>query len=133
MSHQTVSATPLEEVLVEARADGMTADVWLRRNIERDVADQGPDAGKAIEFYRADEVHFVHAGVPTVDEAAAAFDALWAAHEHDGMTDAERIAALASSDSDNSDALAELGDLLAEQADAIAELGELVASIQGGE
>lgn len=59
------------------------------------------------------------AGSPTEAELEASFDALWAAHEHDGMTDAERIAALASSDSDNADALAELGDM--------------VASLQGGE
>lgn len=133
MSYQTISATPPEAVLIEARADGMGADVWLRKNIERDVADNGPDAGRAIEFYRADEVHFVQAGAPTVDEVTAAFDELWAAHDGDGMTDAERIAALASSDSDNADALAELGDMLAEQADALAELGDMVASMHGGE
>ncbi len=130
MSYQTVSATPLEAVLIEAHADGMGADVWLRKNIERDVADNGPDAEKAIEFYRADEVHFVRDVVPTVDEVTAAFDELWAAHEDDGMTDAERIAALAASDSDNTDALAELGDMLAEQADALAELGDMVAALQ---
>lgn len=133
MSYQTISATPLEAVLIEARADGMGADVWLRKNIERDVADNGPDAARAIEFYRADEVHFVQAGAPAVDEVTAAFDELWAAHDGDGMTDAERIAALASSDSDNVDALAELGDMLAEQADALAELGDMVASMQGSE
>ena len=130
MSYQTISATPPEAVLIEARADGMGADVWLRKNIERDVADNGPDAGRAIEFYRADEVHFVQAGAPTVDEVTAAFDELWAAHDGDGMTDAERIAALAASDSDNTDALAELGDMLAEQADALAELGDMVAALQ---
>lgn len=133
MSYQTVSATPLETVLIEARADGMSADVWLRRNIERDVADNGPDAGKAVEFYRADEVHFVQAGVPTVEEVTTAFDELWASHDGDDMTDSERIAALTSSDSDAVDALAELGDMLAEQADALAELGDMVAALQGGE
>lgn len=133
MSYQTVSATPLEAVLIEARADGMSADVWLRRNIERDVADNGPDVEKAVEFYRADEVHFVRPGAPTVEEVTAAFDELWAAHDGDGMTDSERIAALTSSDSDAVDALAELGDMLAEQADALAELGDMVASMQGGE
>lgn len=133
MRHQTVSATPLDAALVEARADGMSADVWLRKDIEQDVYDNGPEGGKAVAFYRADEVHFVSGGVPAADEVAASFDALWAAHEHDGMTDAERIAALAASDSDNSDALAELGDMLAEQADALAELGDMMAALQGGE
>lgn len=133
MSYQTVSATPLEAVLIEARADGMSSDVWLRRNIERDVADNGPDVEKAVEFCRADEVHFVQASVPTVEEVTAAFDELWAAHDGDDMTDPERIAVLTSSDSDNVDALAELGDMLAEQADALAELGDMVASMQGSE
>ncbi len=130
---ETRSSTPPEAVVVEAMPGGAASCVWLRRGIERDVADQGPDAERAVEFYRADEVGFSVEGVPTADEVAASFDALWAAHEHDGMTDAERIAALAASDSDNSDALAELGDMLAEQADAIAELGDIVANVQGGE
>lgn len=56
MSYQTVSATPLAAVLIEARADGACADVWLRKNIEKDVADNGPDAEKSIEFYKADEL-----------------------------------------------------------------------------
>ena len=94
MSYQTVSATQPDAVLIEARADGMTADVWLRRNIEKDVADNGPDAEKAIEFWRADEIHYVQVGVPTVDDAIAAFDELWEAHEEDELTDAERIDAL---------------------------------------
>ena len=50
MSYQTVSATPLAAVLIEARADGACADVWLRKNIEKDVADNGPDAAKSIVF-----------------------------------------------------------------------------------
>lgn len=123
MSYQTISATPLAAVLIEARADGMTADVWLRRNIEKDVADNGPDADKAVEFYKADEVHFVQAGVPTVDEVAAAFDELWEAHEGDGLTDSERIDALmaqlavtnAALDDTNA-ALLEIGDLVGGEA-----------------
>ena len=65
MSYQTVSATPLEAVLIEARAGGVVSDVWLRKNIEKDVADRGSEAETAIEFYRADEIHFVQVGVPT--------------------------------------------------------------------
>lgn len=119
MSTQTCSATPLDAVMVEARPGGATADVWLRRNIEKDVADNGADAEKAIEFYRADELHFVTVGVPTVEEVAAAFDELWDAHEGDGLTDSERIdmiinqlkdtrAAL----KDTNAALLEIGDLV---------------------
>lgn len=119
MSYQTVSATPLAAVLIEARSDGMTVDVWLRKNIEKDVADNGPEPAKAIEFYRADEVHFVQLGVPTVDEVTAAFDELWEAHEDDGLTDTERINALteqlkvtnAALDDTNA-ALLEIGDLV---------------------
>lgn len=119
MSNQTVSATPLDAVLVEARSDGMTADVWLRKDIEQDVYDNGDDADKSITFYKADEVHFVAVGVPTVDEVTAAFDTLWQAHELDGLTDGERIAILceqldktnAALDDTNA-ALLEIGDLV---------------------
>ena len=119
MSVATCSATPLDAVMVEARPGGATADVWLRRNIEKDVADNGADAEKAIEFYRADELHFVAVGVPTVEEVTAAFDELWDAHEDDGLTELEQIdkpieqlkdtrAAL----EDTNAALLEIGDLV---------------------
>ena len=91
MSVATCSATPLDAVMVEARPGGATADVWLRRNIGKDVADNGADAEKAIEFYRADELHFVAVGVPTVEEVTAAFDELWDAHEDDELTELEQI------------------------------------------
>lgn len=119
MSTQTCSATPLDAVMVEARLGGATADVWLRRNIEKGVADNGTDNEKAIEFYRADELHFVAVGVPSVEEVTAAFDELWEAHEDDELTDTERIddliaqfkqtrAALA----DTNAALLEIGDIV---------------------
>lgn len=119
MSYQTMSATPLDAVLIESRTDGMTADVWLRKNIEQDVYDNGIEGDKSVTFYKADEVHFVSVGVPTVDEVTAAFDTLWAAHELDGLTDAERIALLteqlaatnAALDDTNA-ALLEIGDLV---------------------
>lgn len=112
MSYQTVSATPPAAVLIEARPDGMTADVWLRRNIEKDVADSGPEPAKAIEFYRADELHFTQVGVPTVDEVTAAFDELWEAHEADELTADERMAAMAARLDEQDAALMELGDML---------------------
>lgn len=119
MSYQTISATPLDAVLIESRTDGMTADVWLRKNIEQDVYDNGIEGDKSVAFYKADEVHFVSVGVPTVDEVTAAFDTLWAAHELDSLTDAERIALLteqlaatnAALDDTNA-ALLEIGDLV---------------------
>ena len=119
MSYQTMSATPLDAVLVESRTDGMTADVWLRKNIEQDVYDNGIEGDRSVTFYKADEVHFVSVGIPTVDEVTAAFDTLWTAHELDGLTDAERIALLteqlaatnAALDDTNA-ALLEIGDLV---------------------
>ena len=119
MSYQTVSATQPDAVLIEARADGACADVWLRKNIEKDVADNGLDAEKAIEFWRADEIHYVQVGVPTVDDVMAAFDDLFDAHENDALTDSERIDALmeqlkvtnAALDDTNA-ALLEIGDLV---------------------
>ncbi len=119
MSVATCSATPLDAVMVEARPGGATADVWLRRNIEKDVADNGADAEKAIEFYRADELHFVAVGVPTVEEVTAAFDELWDAHEDDGLTELEQIDKLIeqlkdtrAALEDTNAALLEIGDLV---------------------
>ena len=119
MSVATCSATPLDAVMVEARPGGATADVWLRRNIEKDVADNGADAEKAIEFYRADELHFVAVGVPTVEEVTAAFDELWEAHEDDEFTELEQIDKLIAqlkdtraALEDTNAALLEIGDLV---------------------
>ena len=119
MSYQTVSATPIAPVLIEARADGLTSDVWMRKNIQKDVADNGREAGNAIEFYRADEIHFVQAGVPTLEGVNAAFNELSAAHEEDGLTETERIDKIIESLSatraaleDTNAALLEIGDIV---------------------
>lgn len=105
--------------MVEARPGGASADVWLRRNIEKDVADNGADAEKAIGFYRADELHFVAVGVPTVEEVTAAFDELWDAHEDDELTELEQIDKLIeqlkdtrAALEDTNAALLEIGDLV---------------------
>ena len=123
MSVTTCSATPLDAVMVEARPGGATADVWLRRNIEKDVADNGADAEKAIEFYRADELQFVAVGVPSVEEVTAAFDELWEAHEDDELTEREQIDKL----------IAQLKDTRAALEDtnaALLEIGDLVGGEQ---
>lgn len=119
MINETCSATPLDAVLIEPRPSGILSDVWLRKNIQKDVADNGIDSGKAIEFYRADEIHFVQAGVPTLDGITAAFDELWAAHENDGLSDTERIdkiieslTATKASLEDTNAALLEIGDIV---------------------
>lgn len=123
MSVTTCSATPIDAVMIEARPGGATADVWLRRNIEKDVADNGADAEKAIEFYRADELHFVAVGVPSVEEVKAAFDELWEAHEDDELTELEQIDKL----------IAQLKDTRAALEDtnaALLEIGDLVGGEQ---
>lgn len=112
MSYQTISSTQPDSVLVEPRPGGMASDVWLRRNIKQDTADRGEDSAAAVEYWVAEELHFVAAGKPTVDEVTADFDALWAAHEEDGMTASERMAKLAQAVEDNTAALIELGDLI---------------------
>lgn len=123
MSVTTCSATPIDAVMIEARPGGATADVWLRRNIEKDVADNGANAEKAIEFYRADELHFVAVGVPSVEEVTAAFDELWEAHEDDELTEREQIDKL----------IAQLKDTRAALEDtnaALLEIGDLVGGEQ---
>lgn len=123
MSITTCSATPIDAVMIEARPGGATADVWLRRNIEKDVADNGADAEKAIEFYRADELHFVAVGVPSVEEVTAAFDELWEVHEDDELTEREQIDKL----------IAQLKDTRAALEDtnaALLEIGDLVGGEQ---
>lgn len=119
MITETCSATPLDAVLIEPRPSGILSDVWLRKNIQKDVADNGIDSGNAIEFYRADEIHFVQAGVPTIDGITAAFDEIWAAHEDDGLSDTERIdkiieslTATKAALEDTNAALLEIGDIV---------------------
>lgn len=119
MINETCSATPLDAVLIEQRPSGILSDVWLRKNIQKDVADNGIDSGNAIEFYRADEIHFVQAGVPTIDGITAAFDELWSAHEDDGLSDTERIdkiieslTATKAALEDTNAALLEIGDIV---------------------
>lgn len=123
MSVTTCSATPIDSVMIEARPGGATADVWLRRNIEKDVADNGADAEKAIEFYRADELHFVAVGVPSVEEVTAAFDELWEAHEDDEFTEREQIDKLIAQLKDTRAALEDINA-------ALLEIGDLVGGEQ---
>lgn len=112
MSETTRSATQLDAVSVEARAGGAAADVWLRKNIVEDAADQGEREGDAIKFWQADELHFVAVGVPSVEEVTANFDELWTAHEDDELSSSERFDKLSQAIEDNTAALIELGDLI---------------------
>lgn len=128
---ETFSGTELAPVVVAQ--DGPVAHVWMRRNIGKDVKDPENGEGEPYEFWHAEELAFTMSGSPTVQEIQADFDAIWDAQLDAGKTVPERIKELTAFGSDNSDALAELGDMVAEQADAIAELGDMVASIKGGE
>lgn len=128
---ETFSSTELAPVVVAQ--DGPVAHVWLRRNIEKDVKNPENGEGDPYEFWHAEELAFTMSGSPTAEEIQADFDAIWDAQLDAGKTVGERIKELTASGSDNSDALAELGDMVAEQADALAELGDMVTSIKGGE
>lgn len=110
MVTKTISATQPQPVQAEPHGAART-DVWLRKNIQRDAADNGAD-GEPTEFWTADEIHFVADGTPTVEELAASFDALWAEHEHDGESLAEQVAAARQLAEDNAAALLELGDII---------------------
>lgn len=112
MSIQTVSATPFDAVQIEARPGGVASDVWLRKNIEKGTANYDENSDATIEFYRADEVHFVAVGIPSVEEISASFDVLWTEHDDDGLTDSQRISKLAQQIEDTNAALLELGDLV---------------------
>lgn len=107
MIERTVSADEPKAVQVAS------PQVWLRKNIQKQTYETA-DAGEAKSYtaWEADEVTFID---PTVTEAYATehFDELWAAHESDGKTDAERIA----------DAEAYMDEI----ADAIADLSETVS------
>lgn len=123
MRYETCSATPLEAVQVELRPGGAASDVWLRRNIEKGICGNGPDAEDATDFYRAEEIHFVQAGTPTEEELQAAFDDLWEAHESDELTDIERIDAL----------MRQLGTMNAALDDTVSVLMELGDIVGGAE
>lgn len=122
MSYETCSASPLEAVQVELRPGGAASDVWLRRSIEKDVRENGPDAEDATEFFRAEEIHFVQAGAPTEEELQVAFGDLREAHESDELTDIERIDAL----------MRQLGTVNAALDDTVSALMELDDIVGGG-
>lgn len=108
----TNSSAELEKVKVEVAPSGLCSDVWLRRDIRRDTADFGPNPEKAVEVWRAEEVHYVCVGTPSVEEVEASFDALWAEHENDGLSDSERIVQIEQRQADTEAALLELGDMI---------------------
>ena len=113
--------------------DDGKALIYLRRNIEQEVVegDEGPMTG-----YVADEVSIV-ADVLEPGDVPALFDNLWDRAVREGMSDSQMIEELASANSDNMLATAELGALVADNATATEELFQAVAElgvlIGGGE
>lgn len=62
---------------------GRHTEVWLRKNIQQDTADNYDGSG--TDFYVYDELHFTVAGTLTEEQAQAQFDALWDEHKYDGV------------------------------------------------
>ena len=103
-------------------------DVWLRRNIaEGEREEQGGEGGSVkVKVFTYEELHFTDpTGELTVDGAKADFDAVWAAHELDGMGDSERISAVEQATADN-------GKQMETVFQAVAELGDMIATAGGG-
>lgn len=97
----TISATPLERVMIEPSIGG-GAHVWLRRNI---IETTGAFEDPTIPIWEADEIYSWWPEAPSIADVEADFDALWAAGAQDGDTETAWRA-------DVEAALAELADLL---------------------
>lgn len=116
----TISSTEPARVLVEPRYGGVYSDVWLRKNIEKDVADNGMD-GTPVEFWRANEVYFTVPGTPSEREIESDFDALWSDHSDNGESIENKVSkmldeqsALRETTNDIMQAIGELGALVSE-------------------
>lgn len=105
----SISASQPLQVQCEPHGTSRT-DVWLRKNITKTACDIA--AGVSVDVWMADELHFVADGTPTPSEIEADFNALWSAHEHDGESLAEQVAAARQLVEDNAAALLELGDII---------------------
>ncbi len=84
----TMSATPLDAVLVERQGDHV--EVWLRKNIETDWHDN--EDGGSQQFWEADEVHGTMPLGTTAADALADFDRIWERFEYSDREYAELIA-----------------------------------------
>lgn len=74
---KTYSATEPERVMVAY--DGPVTHVWLRKNIEMDTADNGPDS-EPTDIWCADEVAFTVSGTVSAASVEESFDELWSTH-----------------------------------------------------
>lgn len=80
--HYTISATPLERVVVEPNGGG--SEVWLRKDMAEFVDD-------GQKMYAAWEVNAIIDSAPTPDEVESDFDGWWEKVEELSMSDSERI------------------------------------------
>lgn len=78
MIEKSYSATEPSTVSVE-HVGGYTT-VWLRKNIEQDTADSGPDGSESVTYWSCDEVCFSDPGAMSESEASERFDELWSEH-----------------------------------------------------
>ncbi len=108
---KTISATPLDAVSIEHDDGAPYSHVWLRRDIVKDTADDGPESG--YEFYSAEELYFKVAGTPSVAEITDSFDALWDSHVNDDVTIAERVEKCEETSAIHDAAILEICDMIA--------------------
>lgn len=104
--------------------DGRT-HVWLVRDAVADTVDNGPDRDP-VEVYTGKLLRFTLWGTLSAEDAEAHFDELWAQHENDGMSAAERIGEVEKTTADNSSQIETL-------MQGVAELGDMIATQQGGD
>ena len=131
-----VASRELRPIEVIRVAGSMASDVWLRKGIEHTtiIGEQGEEEEVWVA---SDVIHGIVDGLKTPQELEDQFDELWARFEDESLTDAERIADARDTAYTNSDAIAELGDMVAEGevtmedlSQAIIELAEIIG---GGE
>lgn len=107
MSYESMRSEEPDEVEVLLRPDGMTTEIWLRKDIEQDTADIGEES---YTYWKYVENHLVVPG--NVSAESVDFDALWEQAEEEAKTDAERIADLQVQNAELQAAVLELGDIL---------------------
>ena len=100
---RTISATPLARVTIETSPGG-GAHMWLRKGTKQTT---DPDSGQDV--YEADEIYYYTPDTPTLAEAEASFDQLWAQHELDGVPEVEQLRTRLQ---ETETAIVELADLL---------------------
>ncbi len=131
----TQAATQLSAVQVEHR--GSVSDVWLRKNIRDDVADEV--YGSDVTYWEADEVYGTLEGSVTEDEVAERFNELWDQFEEDVLTDREvtekrgseisdAMADLAETVSDGAVDVADIANAIADLAEVVSELSEVISN-----